>query len=107
MAAAYRTSHKYERKCADVVEASLLANRVGEVFDGVVIDAQKRKVVGADKVVTYKPATRGEVMLADPAVIARIDSADGTPLELGEPVKAKLVEVSVPEGLVKFEAVNA
>jgi len=100
MAAAYRTSHKYERKCADVVEASLLQNRIGEVFDGVMVDVQKR---GPDK-----PIVRGDVMLADPAVIARIDSPDGlVPLELGEPVKAKLVEVSVPDGKARFEAVAA
>ena len=109
MAAAYRVSHKYERKCADVVEASLLENRIGEVFDGVVVDTVKR---GPDK-----PILRGDVMLADPAVIARIDSPDGgaerqreakpapVPLVLGEPVKAKLVEVSVPDGRVRFEAV--
>lgn len=98
MAAAYRTSHKYERQCADVVEASLLANRIGEVFDGVVVDTVKR---GPDK-----PIVRGDVMLADPAVIARIDSPDGAvPLVLGEPVRAKLVEVSVPDGKVRSEAV--
>jgi len=42
-------------------------------------------------------------MIADPAVLARVD---GENLELGERVKARLVEVSVPEGKVRFEAVT-
>jgi len=89
-----RIASKFERKCADVVEASLLADRVGQIFDGVVIE------------VDYRPGKknqRGEVMLADPAILARVD---GSELTLGEPIKVRLVQASVPDAKVVFESVD-
>jgi len=94
MADSGRIAAKFERKCADVVEASLLADRVGEVFDGVVVEVDARP---------GKANQRGEVMLADPAILARVD---GEELILGEPIRVRLVTASVPEAKVQFESVD-
>jgi exoribonuclease R len=63
-----------ERAVVDAVECAVLASRVGETFDGVVVDRNKQGVV---------------VQLRSPAVVATID-AD---LALGAAVSVKLVAV--------------
>ncbi|OII68389.1 RNB domain-containing ribonuclease [Streptomyces sp. CC77] len=65
-------ANRVERECVDLVEAALLMDRVGEVFPGVVVDVRD------------EDPTIGTVHLRDPAVVARIDSADTDPLPLGE-----------------------
>ena len=76
MAEGARRSGAIERECLDLVEAALLKDRVGEVFDGTVVDVQERE------------PTVGTVQLESPAVIARIEDAAGLPL--GERVRVRL-----------------
>jgi len=89
MAATGRLASGFERACVDIVEAAILGHRVGQRFDGVVVEAEARD---------GKPA-RGEVVLRDPAVRARID---GEHLPLGERVQVTLTEASVTERRVRF-----
>ena len=67
MASAESRSKKYERAVIDLVEVSLLHDRVGSEFVGTVIDVES-------------DGKRGVVMIADPAVQARVR---GTDLPLG------------------------
>ena len=87
MAQADSRAGRYEAACVDLVEAAILANRVGEVFSGVVVDM-------------HRDRPRGEVQLRRPAVHARIDGED---VDLGEELLVRLVEASVPTRLVRFE----
>ncbi|MFD7284475.1 RNB domain-containing ribonuclease [Streptomyces sp. NPDC059863] len=66
-----------ERECVDLVAAALLGDRVGEIFDGYVIDVRE----GDPSV--------GTIHLEGPAVIAPIESG-GVPLPLGERLRARL-----------------
>ncbi|ACQ81765.1 ribonuclease II [Beutenbergia cavernae DSM 12333] len=98
-----RTGQKagaYERGCLDVVEAVLLASRVGEVFDGVVVDVAKPR--GGDGAAA-DGTVRGAVVIADPAVDARVEAPAGTELVLGERVRVRLVDVDVAARRVLFE----
>ena len=85
MAAADRLSHKLDRLCIDRTEAWLLLDRVGEVFDAVVIDVEDRL---------------GTVVLDDPAVRARCDGPD---LPLGEHIRVRLAEADLATATVRFE----
>lgn len=95
MASAGSRASAFERGCLDIVEAALLAGREGESFDGVVVDVRE----GAGDAVGRQDAVRGEVMLRDPAVKARVD---GVGLTLGERVRVTLTEVSVLDRRVRF-----
>lgn len=86
MAAGDRRASAYERGCVDLVEAALLQARVGEEFDGVVVDVRD----GGES---------GVVQLRDPAVRGRVA---GAALPLGTDVRVRLDEVSVPERTVRF-----
>ncbi|WP_402462839.1 RNB domain-containing ribonuclease [Isoptericola aurantiacus] len=90
MHAASARAAAFERACVDIVEAALLASKVGRRFEGVVVDASDP---GPDGV------QRGEVMLREPAVRARVE---GSPLPLGERVKVTLSAASVAERRVLF-----
>lgn len=79
MADGTRRAGAVERGCVDIVEAALLKDRVGEVFDGYVVDVEERE------------PTVGTVQLEFPAVVARID-ADGAPLPLGERLRVRLTQ---------------
>ena len=59
MAASDKVANGVERACADAVEAAALEDRVGEVFDAMVVD--KREKGGA------------VVQIQDPAVLANAD----------------------------------
>ncbi|ACZ32095.1 ribonuclease II [Xylanimonas cellulosilytica DSM 15894] len=91
MAATGRLASGFERSCVDIVEAALLGHRVGQQFDGVVVEAETKK--------DGSPPTRGEVVLRSPAVRARLD---GEALPLGERVRVTLTEASIPERKVRF-----
>ncbi|MET9427021.1 RNB domain-containing ribonuclease [Streptomyces sp. NPDC003036] len=79
MAAGTRRAGTVERECVDLVEAALLQDHVGEVFDAYVIDVHDRD-----------PAI-GTVHLEDPAVVARVEG--GThPLPLGERLRVRLTQ---------------
>ncbi|MFD0150845.1 RNB domain-containing ribonuclease [Streptomyces sp. NPDC055721] len=89
MAAGTRRANTVERESVDIVEAALLSERVGEVFDAYVIDVKERE-----------PAV-GTVHLEDPAVVARI--AGGTShLPLGEWLRVRLAEADPGSAKVLF-----
>lgn len=76
MAEGTRRAGTVERECVDLVEAALLEDRVGEVFDGCVVE------------VTERQPTVGTVQLESPAVIGRIEGTERLPL--GERLRVRL-----------------
>ena len=88
MAASDKVANGVERACADAVEAAALEDRVGEVFDAMVVD--KREKGGA------------VVQIQDPAVLANADGQN----QLGTWVKVKLTEATVATGTVRFEILH-
>ncbi|MFF0061821.1 RNB domain-containing ribonuclease [Streptomyces sp. NPDC005279] len=89
MAEGSRRANTVERECVDIVEAVLLRERVGEIFDAFVVDVKERD-----------PAV-GTVQLEDPAVVARIDGG-GEGLPLGERVRARLTQADPGAAKVLF-----
>ncbi|MEU5216328.1 RNB domain-containing ribonuclease [Streptomyces sp. NPDC020807] len=89
MAAGSRRANTVERESVDIVEAALLRDRVGEVFDAYVIDVKERE-----------PAV-GTVHLDDPAVVARI-AGGAARLPLGEWVRVRLAEADPGSAKVLF-----
>ncbi|MEU9389714.1 RNB domain-containing ribonuclease [Streptomyces sp. NPDC048324] len=87
MADGTRRAGTVERECVDIVEAALLAGRVGEVFEGCVVDVDDRQ------------PTVGTVQLESPAVIGRID---GEHLPLGERLRVRLTQADPGETKVRF-----
>lgn len=85
---------RYERAVLDLVEAGVLAERVGEEFDAVVIDVDE------------KDDRRGTVLVTDPDVEARVVSASG-PLPLGTGVRVRLTTADLAERRVEFTLSNA
>jgi VacB/RNase II family 3'-5' exoribonuclease len=77
MATADRRAHEIDRAIVDLTEAVVLAPRVGETFDAVVVESGPKG---------------GAVQLTDPAVRARCEGAE---LPLGEQVQVRL-EVADP-----------
>ncbi|AOR34661.1 ribonuclease II [Streptomyces fodineus] len=75
MADGSRIAGTVERECVDIVEAALLKDRVGEVFEGCVVDIDE-----------HRP-TVGTVQVDSPAVIGRIE---GDRLPLGERLRVRL-----------------
>ncbi|WP_329263288.1 RNB domain-containing ribonuclease [Streptomyces pseudovenezuelae] len=82
-----RRASTVERACVDLVEAALLRDRVGEVFDGCVVDVDE-----------HRP-TVGTVQLETPAVIGRVEGAG---LELGERLRVRLTEADPGSPKVRF-----
>ncbi|MFF8956249.1 RNB domain-containing ribonuclease [Streptomyces sp. NPDC014894] len=80
MAEGSRRANAVERECVDVVEAALLADRVGEVFDASVVDVRERE-----------PGV-GTVHLEEPAVVGRVESP--RPLPLGERLRVRLARAA-------------
>jgi exoribonuclease R len=80
-----RRAADVDRACIDLVEAIVLRDRVGDLFDAVVVDVSPTK-----------PAAT--VQLLDPAVQAQCDGA----LPLGEPVKVRLTEADPATRHVRF-----
>ncbi|MFK4064322.1 RNB domain-containing ribonuclease [Streptomyces sp. NPDC029674] len=89
MADGTRRGNTVERECVDVVEAALLKERVGEIFDAVVVDVRERD-----------PAV-GTVQVAEPAVVARIEGGPAA-LPLGERVRARLTQADPGTAKVQF-----
>jgi exoribonuclease R len=79
-------AHEAERAVVDATEAWLLRERVGDVFDAQVLDAEPHSAT---------------IALAEPMVRAR---CDGDNLPAGETVKARLVEADVATRTVRFAA---
>jgi exoribonuclease R len=88
MAASDRVAGEVERRCVNTVEAAVLADRVGETFEAVVLDADK-------------DGDGGQVQLLDPLVLARCAG----PLRAGRTVSVKLLAADVPAGTVSFAKV--
>jgi exoribonuclease R len=84
MASADRRASVLERAVVDSAEAVVLAPRVGQEFDAVVVDSGPRS---------------GTVQLRDPAVRARCDGAD---LPLGQAVRVRLVSADPVSRKVLF-----
>jgi exoribonuclease R len=87
MASGDKHAGEYERGCIDLVEAALLTGRVGDVFDGAIVD------VRADR-------DAGVVQLRDPAVRGRIEGVD---LPLGTDVRVRVASADVATRTVRFE----
>ncbi|MET7615435.1 RNB domain-containing ribonuclease [Streptomyces sp. NPDC005408] len=88
MADGSRRANTVERECVDIVEAALLKERVGEVFDAYVVDVKEGE-----------PAV-GTVHLEDPAVVARIAGGDALPL--GERLRVRLTQADPGTAKVQF-----
>ncbi len=84
-----RRAGSYERAVLDLLEAAILAGRVGEEFDGVVTSVREDE------------PTEGVVVLAEIGVEAPVRSE--RPLPLGEDVRARLVTADVTARKVAFE----
>jgi len=89
MTDADRRAGRFERAVLDLVESVTLAPRVGDTFDGTVVDVQR------------DDPRRGVLMLRDPAIEAPVSSP--SPLPLGEPVRARLVEADQARRIARFE----
>lgn len=82
-----------ERAVFDYTEATLLVDRVGEVFPAAVVSV-------ADN--GDEPARKGTIIVDDPAVRA---GCDGLALRAGDRIDAKLVTADPPQRQVRFAAV--
>jgi exoribonuclease R len=82
-------AHEVDRAVVDATEAWLLRDRVGELFDAVVIDADDR----AGTVVLDSPAVRGRCA--------------GGGLPVGERIRVRLVTADVEQRQVRFERADA
>lgn len=89
MADGTRRANTVERECVDLVEAAVLKDRVGELFDAVVVDVQERE-----------PAV-GTVQLTDPAIVARVEGGTGE-LPLGERLRVRLTRADPGAAKVRF-----
>lgn len=77
---------RLEHASVDAIEAALLSDRVGDVFDAVVISA--------------KESGGGVIQLTDPVVTANIEGA----VTAGESVRATLVTADIATGTTLFRA---
>ncbi|MEU8982667.1 RNB domain-containing ribonuclease [Streptomyces sp. NPDC048309] len=89
MADGSRRAGTVERECVDIVEAALLKDRVGDLFEACVVDVQE-----------HEP-TVGTVQLESPAVFARITGGT-TPLPLGERLRVRLTQADPASAKVQF-----
>jgi len=88
MAKGEQRANSVERAVIDLAEAVLLSERVGAVFDGVVVDEDQRGAV---------------VQLVDPAVMARVAANS---VEPGDPVRVKLVDVDPVARTIEFSRIG-
>jgi len=84
-----RLAGAYERAVVDLVESAVLAQRLGETFDGVVVEVDEKNPL------------RGEVNVAEPAIEAPVVSAAGD-LPLGTVIRARLTTADVKQRRVEF-----
>ena len=84
-----RRAHAYERSIVSMVEAGLVAEKIGSEFDGVITDIDERE------------NSRGIVALTTLAVEGRITGT--APLPLGQAVRVKLVEADITMPTMAFE----
>ncbi|QNN53267.1 RNB domain-containing ribonuclease [Nocardioides mesophilus] len=89
MQEAARRANAYEKALLNLVEATVLQPYVGSAFDGVIVAVEE------------KDATQGDVVVAEPAVEARVTGAAALPL--GTDVSVRLVEADPGRRTVRFE----
>ncbi|MEV6951222.1 RNB domain-containing ribonuclease [Streptomyces sp. NPDC051183] len=89
MADGGRRANAVERECVDLVEAALLKDRVGETFEGTVIDVKEREPLV------------GTVHLVEPAVVGRIESSSGE-LPLGDRIRVRLTQADPGTSKILF-----
>jgi len=89
MTATGQKASRFERAVTDLVEAALLADRVGESFEATVVDLDD------------KDPEKGTVVLAELAVEAPVRSDRRLPL--GHTVSVRLAEADVASRKVRFE----
>jgi exoribonuclease R len=87
-----RKAHQYENSILGLVEAAVLRSHVGETFPGVVVQVEED---GEDA------GKRGDVVIQEPAIEARVTSSSELPL--GTDVDVRLVEADVQKRTVRFE----
>ncbi len=104
MARSSNVANRLDRITLDAVEAALLAPRLGEEFDAVVLSAGGMSGSPAPTVDGRDGERRdgGTIQLIDPAVEAVCDGH----LEPGTDVRVRLVEADVATATVRFEAVQ-
>ncbi|MBW1596531.1 RNB domain-containing ribonuclease [Streptomyces sp. JJ38] len=91
MAAGERRAAAVERDCAELLDAAVLWDHVGEVFDGHVVDVDEDH------------PHEGTVHLASPPVPGRVSAPpDGPPLPLGEPLRVRLLHADPGRSPVRF-----
>jgi exoribonuclease II len=83
-------AQKVERRVQKSAAAALLESRRGELFDGIVTGASDKGIF---------------VRVNDPVVEGKVVRG-GHRLEVGDPVRVKLLEVSVEKGFIDFEALG-
>ena len=83
-----RRARQYENAVLDLVEATMLAPRVGESFPGVVVDVEE------------KDDHRGVVTIQEPAIEAPV--VDSRPLPIGEDVTVTLAKADPHTRRVEF-----
>jgi exoribonuclease R len=89
MQVADQRASRFERAVLDLVEAATLSSRIGEVFDGSIVELQR------------DDPRRGVVVLHDPAIEAPVSGA--APLPLGDRVRVRLVEADPQRRITRFE----
>ena len=87
-----RRAKSFERGITDMVEALVMADRVGEMFEGVVIQVDEKR------------DGQGVVSLTDPAVEGSVRGRD---VELGAEVTVELTKVDLDAGKVQFTTKRA
>lgn len=95
MQVADRRAHQYERAVIDLIEAAVLASRVGDNFEGTIIEVANPG---------RHASTGGIVMLRDPAIEAHVTSSSS--LALGEDVHVQLTAADPATHSVQFECVD-
>jgi len=83
-----RRANQYENAIVNLVEAAVLAPRVGQAFQGVVVELDE------------KSDTKGAVTIQDPAIEATVTSS--RPLPLGSDVTVTLAKADVASRTVEF-----
>ncbi|WP_330296169.1 RNB domain-containing ribonuclease [Streptomyces sp. NBC_00503] len=89
MADGTRLANSAERESVDLVEAALLKDHVGEVFDATVIDLKEGEPLV------------GTVHLEEPAVIGRVQATSGT-LPLGDRIRVRLTQADPGTSKILF-----
>ncbi|GAB3598473.1 RNB domain-containing ribonuclease [Angustibacter peucedani] len=85
MASSDHQAGALERACTDAVEAAVLAHRVGETFEGVVVDLKDK-------------GPGGSVQLLDPPVLAPVQGD----VQLGARLRVRLTTADVEQRRVEF-----